>query len=119
MEPANGVEDTARFGVESDARFGVADALDRLPNDLAKIDPRRRRDLPKDRGQPCGHHGFARNARVRIEMEERVEHRVGDRIGDLVGVPFGDGFRGEEMTFGHEGSRNGWWRNADCARRDR
>ncbi len=106
---ADRIEHAARIRVKADTCLGVADALDGLAYHFAQVDPRRRGDLAEDGGEAGGHHRLARHPRQRVFAQHLVEDRIGDGIRHLVGVTFGDGFGGEQVTFGH-GSTRCFWR---------
>jgi hypothetical protein len=92
--------DPARVRVEAVLGVRVADAPDRLPDDVRHVDVRGRGDLAADDGEPGRDHRLARDTAVGVVAHHGVQNRVGDLVGDLVGVPLGDRLRGEEEVAG-------------------
>jgi hypothetical protein len=78
--------------VETEASVVVANAADRVADDLGVVQHAGRGDLTGQHYQPGGDQGLARHPRVRVHCERRVQHGVGDLIGDLVGVTLGHRF---------------------------
>ena len=45
--------------------------------------------------------GFARHARKRILIKERIQHRIGNLVGNFIGMSLGNGFGGKNGIVGH------------------
>ena len=70
----------------------VADLPDLIPRDALEIRLRRRRDLSHDQEIIGGSAAFARHARIRILLYDRIQNSVRNLIANLVGMPFRDAF---------------------------
>jgi hypothetical protein len=109
-------EHRARLGVEAVFRARVSHFLDRLPDDLGKIDVTARRDLAGNDGEACGDERLAGHAADRVLREYRVENGIGNLVGDLVRVSFRHRLRGEKVTTVTAHVRIELLRAVSCAR---
>ncbi len=83
-------QDRAGLRVEPELRAGVSDVGHRLAGDLRDVDVGLGRDLAAHHDHARGHERLARDAPVRVVLEDRVQHRIGDLVRDLVRVALGD-----------------------------
>jgi hypothetical protein len=96
----------------------IANALDRVADDLLDLVARARRppvsvgelllvidaaaaDLAAQHDALGGDHGFAGNPSFGILGQEQVDDGVADLVGDLVGMTLGNGFGREEVIAAH------------------
>jgi len=93
--------DAARAAVEPDVGGGVADRRDLVAHDLRDLDVALGRHLAGDVHLAGRDHGLDRDARPRVDGEQRIEDAVGDLVADLVGVALGDRLGGEQTQCGH------------------
>ena len=99
----------ARVAVEAVGLAVVADAVDRLADDLRDVDIRLGRDLAGDHDEARRQQRLARDPGVRVLLEDGVEDGIGDLVGHLVGMALGHGFGREGEAVAHgRGSFRGW-----------
>jgi hypothetical protein len=100
------VVDENLIGVENVVAIHVADAADRIANDLLNVDDRadglladfRDGDFTAHADHVAFHEGLASHTALGIEREAGVEDGIGNGIRDLVWMTFTNGFGGKNVV---------------------
>ena len=97
--------DAGQYGagraVEADMGVVVADADHGIAHDLVEIHPRRRGDFASQDDDAGLDQGFAGDAGLGVFSNNGVQHGIGNLVGDFIRMPFGNGFRGEQIGAAH------------------
>ena len=92
---------TTGVGVKNAIAVHIADAPDSVADPLFKIEFGVAGDLAREHNQVAFREGLASNAAQRILLETGIENVIADCIANFVGMPFGDRFRGKNVTMRH------------------